>query len=136
MIEKLKVVVDMKTWRRGGEEFDEEHGQTFLLNSKGNMCCLGFVARAYGISEDNIRGVGEPDDIEGLASLEESPAKLYPSLVMDIHEESPFLGQIFKCTYLASKAMLINDDSHLTDEERIVKLKNLFKNSDIELTFE
>lgn len=33
-------------------------GRSKLLNDKGNMCCVGFLGKACGLSDDQINGMG------------------------------------------------------------------------------
>lgn len=56
----LKVVVNRKKWARGGEG-----GNSSLLNTRGNMCCLGFAAMATGkVKRKDIRDRGGPEDLD------------------------------------------------------------------------
>lgn len=38
-------------------------GTKALRNKAGNMCCLGFCAKAAGIQDKDLQGVGMPDDL-------------------------------------------------------------------------
>lgn len=71
----LDVVIDRKTWNRGGGK-----NNGILRNeSTGKMCCLGFACIAAGYSESEINGFGDVDmpysgrnisTVEGLLDLD------------------------------------------------------------------
>lgn len=63
-----KLIIDRSKWRTGHTaENATGQGFTALLNDQGFMCCLGFYSLACGYTEEEIRGVGEPQDIPALA---------------------------------------------------------------------
>jgi len=49
----MKVVIERAKWVRGGK-----NGWSSLLNDKGCMCCLGFVAKAHGYEDKHLLGAG------------------------------------------------------------------------------
>lgn len=49
----MKLVIDRLKWARGGM-----NGPPMLLNSDGNMCCLGFAAIECGLKDSDILGIG------------------------------------------------------------------------------
>ena len=56
----MRVVIDRKMWNRGGI-----HLATALYNDMApthNRCCLGFFARAAGITDDILVGYGDPEE--------------------------------------------------------------------------
>jgi len=57
--EKDYLIIDRSKWQNGGHK----NGNTALLNSNGQMCCLGFRCKDMGIPEsDLIRNV-EPENL-------------------------------------------------------------------------
>lgn len=52
----IKVQIDRKTWLRGGDE-------GALRNEAGSQCCLGFVCKKLGLTNNDILDVGMPDDV-------------------------------------------------------------------------
>ena len=109
------LVIERKKWRRGaGEDNGCEKrglgkGPVTLLNDKGYMCCLGFDARAWGFTPKQIRGLGRPDDIP----VDETPEDYAKTHTRTI--------------WLVDKAIEINDDSTLTEEQREEKLIPILK---------
>ncbi len=55
MSKLVKFTVKRSTWARGCGSLD-----SFLLNYNGKMCCLGFLARELGFSEESIEGRPHP----------------------------------------------------------------------------
>lgn len=56
----MKVTIDRSKWRCGCLPNRNGTGPTSLLNEYGYMCCLGFVAKAYGLDEGDIFQVSSP----------------------------------------------------------------------------
>ncbi len=58
---RLKVLVlEGSRWARGGK-----NGNSLLLNEKGGMCCLGFLAKSLGASDGQLRKKAMPYDTNG-----------------------------------------------------------------------
>lgn len=47
-----QVIVRRKTWYRG-----QGSDNSYLLRADGLMCCIGFLAKAFGVSNKSIRNV-------------------------------------------------------------------------------
>lgn len=77
------------------------------------QCCLGFVARAYGCSIDEIRGCGRLEELYDEAQ-EKLPAKL-------VNDEASFID--------------VNDSEDITDRERESKLRSLAKRHGMRFVF-
>lgn len=60
----MKLTIDRERWSRGGKQ------ATYLLDSHGQMCCLGFYSLACGFTEAEIKLKALPTD---LCSRETSP---------------------------------------------------------------
>lgn len=52
----IKVQIDRKKWLRGSDE-------GALRNESGAQCCLGFVCKKLGLTNNEIFDVGMPDDV-------------------------------------------------------------------------
>lgn len=87
-------------------------GQAALLNNDGTMCCLGFLSKACGVSDDLLVGVAYPQ----LAWINR----------FGVNKE--FAGAV-------ALAASINDSSQYTKEEKEIILIQLFKDNGIALTF-
>ena len=115
----MKYTIDRKTWRRGGDKYDEKFGETSLLNPQGFMCCLGQCLLQEGIEEDKLLNVGDPADAHVNSSF--------------VHKSQSI--EFYLNTPLAKDAMQVNDNPFFSDIEREEKLINLFKENNLEIEF-
>lgn len=94
-------------WARGGKLGDRE-----LLNSDGNMCCLGFYGLACGIDREDLSG------------------RCYPAYVPNEERYGPLASN---CETIANT----NDatEAYLADSDREARLTELFAENGIEVTF-
>lgn len=122
-----RFVVDRSKWRRGGRTNEETHGETSLLNSRGFMCCLGFVCIQQGLSEEDIRLEGEPCS---LSEYSEEIDDAIGGLLLNNDEEDGMVN-----SDLAQKAIDINDNESVTDAEREAALSSLFEKNGCEMVF-
>lgn len=90
------LVIDRSKWACGGRG-----GVSALLNDVGNMCCLGFYAKACGVNEVNLQNIYTPSGI-----YEEDRGSLSPK-VAD-----------FGDTDWTDVAMQINDNPELRQSSR------------------
>lgn len=111
-------VIDRAKWRCGGTN-GHGKGEVNLLNKEGYMCCLGMTCKQSGISNKELLGTQDPSDISN------KYIKYFTMLSNGISFN----------TKLSNKAIEINDDDLLTDEEREQKLKSLFSKWKIKLVF-
>lgn len=117
---KHTFVINRKKWRAG--DYGKHaigKGETELLNVDGYMCCLGQMEKQLGAKKDLLLNLFEPYEI---TSNEES--------MCNILSEVP--GQNSK---LSSKAMTINDNERITNEEREARLIKLFAKHGVKLEF-
>lgn len=114
----MKVVVKRSKWFRG----QGTHG-SLLLNSKGQMCCLGFAALQLGFKEEEIKGQAVPAFLKREMIGFNLP---YNSGLLPFAEHTP----------LTRAAVHINDYSFISDEEREQQLTDLFKEHGHEIVFE
>lgn len=99
--------VDCNKWVRGGFSSTLSYGSVCLLNELDNMCCLGFdCLQTRGLKIDDIRNVSMPEAC------------------------SPYLARDYD-----DDAAVINDDSLITDRQRIRKLRNLLKKYGVRVRF-
>lgn len=126
-MEKIKVVIDRSKWRTGGlSSVATGVGTTALLNEDGYMCCLGFCCKALGLTDKAIFYIAVP---QNAITADECNKPGFKDLTMCIN------GSV-GTTYLVGEAIHINDSSELIPEEKEAKLQELFKDSDLELSFE
>lgn len=111
MTDKLPKVftVDARNWIRGGKFVNGDGG--VLLSNKGKMCCLGFLGEACGVERKDMLKVCMPYSVVDKIK--------YPNF-------SSFDPQGFVST---------NDSIQISDEERVVKLRELFKKKGITVRF-
>ncbi len=117
----MKYTIDRKTWRRGGDVYDEQFGETSLLNPQGFMCCLGQCLLQEGLTKDKLLNTPDPAGSEVANSF---------ATVGDGESFDYYLN-----TSLAKKAMTVNDNPDLQDVEREEKLIQLFKDNNLEIEF-
>lgn len=103
-----KVVIDRSKWLNAYTRYTL--GPSVLLNQNGNMCCLGFVCAAEGISTEDMlhritpRFIGQPKSL-----VNTTKGGLYISN-----------------TELCNQAMEYNDESSLSKSGRENALKKIF----------
>lgn len=104
------------------------NSKTAMYNSK-KMCCLGHLAhKVYGVPKSILRNTSSPDLLSNKTKL------LDDSVLLSSHTNSNSFFRKWNTSF-SDSAIRINDDRGLTKKEREVKLKRLFAEQDIELTF-
>lgn len=103
-------VVDRETWAR--------NGCTYLLDSKGNRCCLGFYGSALGIEDSKLLDRGVPWETE-------------------TKKEWPDWTMIHRCNNqpTVNKIIHFNDYPDLDQVERETKITELFATQGVKVTF-
>lgn len=109
-----KFTVKRKKWFRGKGSWNSN-----LLNSSGNMCCLGFYALACGFEKSDIIDKLDPTNIIRHIDC------IWKTKLLDK------FGNSAACYDLMS----INDEGSISDKEREAKLKTLFKKMGVAVTF-
>jgi len=118
-----QLIIDRSKWRTGGDDFDETHGETHLLNHRGNMCCLGFYCLQIGeISKNEILGIGLPEDLNVVDVYNDAMLKL-------VHKVN------LRNTDFTSRAISINDAKVLSNEQREKEIIEHFKQIDVDVIF-
>ena len=144
----MDLVIDREKWVRGGRG-----GESALLNSVGNMCCLGFAAIAVGLDEGEITGIGEFSDLdpesvphlEGLTfnpfctvALEDEYDHHLAIRNTEFHDQAVDLND-FRCAVIdghARSLSTMSDISISSEDDRERQLTKLFAKAGITLTFE
>lgn len=126
---RMKLVIDRKRWKRGGKDGIDAHDPTCLLTESGQMCCLGFLARARGYKCSEIRLEG---DLESLIDTSERRSidracEAFPTLIKPNGSANN----------LHSKLIGANDDEApaMRGKPREEKLKKLFAEAGIDVVF-
>lgn len=118
MAKMKSFTVRRKKWARGGK-----NGEAALLNQDGNMCCLGFAAcQISRIRRSELADEGEPQNVYKDKSFL-TDVERYDDNV-DVTNND-----------LASKAMTINDNEKLSENEREKRLTKLFRKHNIIIKF-
>ena len=101
-------------WVRGNGYFKgNDFGSSALLNKEGNMCCLGFLGEACGISRARMLNLTSPFYVD-----DDHSNHNYPDVVKDW-----------------SEFILVNDNKKLTDRQRQDRLRRMFKNIGYKVSF-
>ena len=115
----MRFTVKRSKWVRGSKE--AKYGRVGLLNENGNMCCLGFVCKKLGASNDDIYGVGFPSGVLNSQTTTKF-LDMFPD-DSDTHRQ------------YEDDAAEINDDKDLAPNTREARLKKLFRSRGHELVF-
>jgi hypothetical protein len=106
MKDKKILTIERRKWYRG-----KGSDESVLLNSRGEMCCLGFDAIANGLSQDCILGMETPAAvvITHRKALTDHP-DYFANRVIDTRrlDQSPEV----------LKAIQHNDNPHITEPDR------------------
>lgn len=129
MAEKIKVQIDRAHWRKGGKDYDNLYGETLLKNSKGYMCCLGFIGEALGqdLSDGSATPYHTITSRDRRGALTEGKEH-WPELT-----ESNEYG--ITDTSLAGEAMELNDVKGIENEVREARILEVFEDSIYEIEF-
>lgn len=112
----MKFTVDRATWYRG-----KGNVKSSLLTDSGERCCLGFFAKACGLSDDVTLGVGMPANIR--VTLPKEMTWLRHSNYANFSSD------------LACDIASTNDCQNIDDEQREKELTELFKKANHEIVF-
>lgn len=113
-------IIDTMYWMRGKADGE------LLCKTKNyaNMCCLGHICLQSGVPKEKLVSIGTPEDILDEYETGETTGKI-----------NFLLSPKRLDNFLSEDAISINDDPEISDEERIKKLKVLFKKHNIVLKF-
>ena len=117
--DRMQFIIDRSKWRCGRNGINQRgKGGILLLNEQGYMCCLGQISCQLNMKKKQILNKATPNHIGQYISILTS--KRDYGIVNSV---------------LSKKAVLINDDPNLTDQERERKLSSLFSKWKHKLTF-
>ena len=121
------LTIDRSKWRRGGDGLGvvESLGFTYLRNSKGLMCCLGFDALACGLSPETIDAQPDPVSLysERLLDSHEDYRDTRVVVKLERDEEDDYCREVARLSDAAERAVNHNDDPALADavRERLIR---------------
>lgn len=108
-VEKLSI--DRGRWVNGANRTGRN--PSMMLNGQGNKCCLGFLASAEGLKDEEL---------------------LYREYPKDCHNDIPLMSWHGKSTGFVKNAVDIND-TVIDSVKRETLLRKLFREQGIKLTF-
>jgi hypothetical protein len=116
----MKLVIDRSKWLRG----EGANPSALLRSEDGKMCCLGFYGLACGAKPRDIRDVSAPADLAG---------RVFPGWLTRVDSDDG-------CDSIANSpdaAMLmnINDEIHMSDNQRERELSEIFARHGIDVEF-
>ena len=138
-----KLTIDRNKWVRGtadsyassGSDYrtaiekarDNIHkfGSSYLENSYGNMCCLGFYSKACGV--EDIQIIGLPS---AYVNMRKTIPECFKPFIEDAKLEWGYEG-----SHLQGQLIRVNDDASLTEQERETRIKQLFATIGVEVEF-
>jgi hypothetical protein len=119
-------------WQPNPRVDGELENESYLLReSDGRMCCLGVDAASRGIDPSII--FESPGPSAMYDRLSDTEMEALPGVCG--YMEDWFDRENYSERPNAVKAMLINDDRNLTDEERVAALRPIFRSLGITLVF-
>ena len=114
----MKLEINRRKWRRGS-------GDSALLMPKeadefaGQMCCLGFLARAVGHTRKEIYDYSKPSEIDAPKDF------IVDNLLYKNRKDNNLCG----------KLMQVNDNDKIDDTKRESLLTKLFKKIGVNVVF-
>ncbi len=108
MTERIKFTVWRDSWLRGAPSY---------LHADSCRCCLGFLGLACGLTDEQMDGRGEPEEVTGP----------WPEAIVHSSERD--------CTVLCQEIIWTNDDDEGDDAEREIELTELFHKAGIDVEF-
>ena len=120
-----KLIIDRGSWVNGRYAQDKnlttKVGPSRLVNSNGYKCCLGFYCEQAGVPTSQLVGIGSPANL-----MLDYRTAWFRKLTTPMPEGGSFYNH----------AMLLNDSSSITDEERERRLIGIFSQMlDMEVIF-
>lgn len=122
MTKPITLTIDRKRWARGGK-----NGEAALLNTDGNMCCLGFACKKLGVSEEQLLNKSMPESVVVASTnpLSSAQRKNLTRLVTT--------KKINRAAALSAASF--NDATDLTESERETKVKELLTDLGFKVRF-
>ena len=145
----MKLIIDRQNWIRGGRDSLLRRG------SDNKMCCLGFLAKACGFSDNDITGVPTPSHLFknlGLDKKDNRTLKEFNNFgrLMEPYESNKFGEKLYSSiediklselpiideTVITGSLMTTNDrGTDYSEEDREGDIIKLMKELDIEIEF-
>ncbi len=122
MSEITKFTVVRERWQRGKSD-----GQ--LLSMQGTRCCLGFLGRACGFTDEEMLCMGLPEELHYDDFSPQTGS--WPSSIVRFEADENGVHD----TPLTSRIVKVNDDEWISDEGREQRLKELFREACIDVEF-
>ena len=111
----MKFIIKRSNWLRGKGSF-----RSRLLNDYGEMCCLGFLGKACGMSKRTLYGQTCPIMVDEFGVR-------YPEKIINAKTKSN--------TKACKRLMVTNDSERIKDSDREKSLKRQFKRIGITVKF-
>ena len=128
----INLTIDRSRWIYGDQGIDT----SLLLRAKDNkMCCLGFLAKACGASDDEIMELASP------AKIPEFKQGQWPDQLKPIRENRYFDEDyewghgLITNTKLCTDLMFVNDDKILNLQEREELITKFMLDAGVTVTF-
>lgn len=118
----MKLTIERKRWARA----NSGKGPSLLLNSYGNMCCLGFLAKACGHTDSEIDGISGP---RGL--FLQNGNTMFPEAIKSKAE----LGLSDGTREWSCDLIFINDDPTISEKTREDRITGLMLEAGVEVEF-
>lgn len=118
----MKFTVERSSWDRG-------NGNGMLVGPRGN-CCLGFLGLACGMSEEDLREIGVPEETVEHCREDEGSMRWPKELVYWNDERGRYRDR--SCV---GDIVDANDDARMDDAEREARLTALFSRIGIDVEF-
>jgi len=129
----MKLVIKRNKWVNGSNE-DDPRGSAELLNSEGNMCCLGFFAKACGFKSKEIKNMCTPGSLYNDRTYSDQAERGFLKKI----EKTPFKELLTKDgrnSRLANSLIDINDSSTMKNETREKKITEKLTKIGVKVTF-
>ena len=128
-----KYTIFRNRWMRGGKDgLGNDIDGAVLCDIEGQKCCLGHIMTQDGFKKKQLLRLQLPNEVVQTIGTEQA-AKKAKHLVEAW--DNGYGGLDTEDLSLVNKAVEINDDTNITDDEREELLISLFKENKIKLTF-
>lgn len=143
-----KLIIDRAKWRTGGADWGSEDpiiqdsvspvwgtgkGDTFLNNSSGYMCCLGFYCNQAGIYKKDLLGLGSPIDF--ITIWDRIKHKVTPNSDLEVLLRFNVDGDPVGDSDFTDEAVEINDNPNIKPRDREKMIKEHFESLGIKVVF-
>lgn len=115
----MELTIERSRWLRG------KQSQSGLLVD-GKMCCLGFLCKKLGATDESMEGISMPND---------ETCRFKSTLPEWLQSDGIFYKGYELITNDVELAAKHNDSANLSDHEREVLIADLFARHDIQVKF-